>query len=74
MMIEINRNKFLENIKINMNLINLQEQLREEKINISELDEKSKDQLIEQYRNQIYLKENELNYIKEKILEIRKGE
>lgn len=74
MMIEINRNKFLKNIKINMNLINLQEQLREEKINISELDEKSKNQLIEQYRNQIYLKENELNYIKEKILEIRKGE
>lgn len=68
------KNIFFNNLKINLNIFDMQKQLEQGIIKADEISEKQKEELIKKYTEQIDIKNKELNYIKKEILKIRKGE
>lgn len=68
------RNKFINYIKIETNeeLLDIQKQLEKGKINVEELSEKQKSDLIELYNKQIEVKKDKLNNLKNRIINLRK--
>lgn len=69
------REEFNESLKSNLDtsLIDLQIQLKQEKIEVDDLTNEEVDKLIELYEKQIAEKKSELNIIKSKIISIKKS-
>lgn len=72
-MIDISKDEFIQDIKINTKLMSLQKKLKYKNIKIRELKEETKKELIEQYKKQIVMKRKELYYIKKQILKIKRS-